>query len=43
MEAERAWKWTAELSDKIFASEEAAAGTQAFLSRRRPPWAPEGE
>ena len=40
LETEDAWKWTSELSDRLFASEEATAGTRAFLSRSRPPWAP---
>jgi methylglutaconyl-CoA hydratase len=35
-----AFAWTAELSAGLFASEEAREGMTAFLTRRRPSWAP---
>lgn len=41
METAEAFAWTSELSAKLFASEEAAAGMKAFLSRSQPPWAEE--
>lgn len=34
-----AFAWTADLSGKLFSSEEAQAGMTAFLSRTAPPWA----
>ncbi len=38
-----AFAWAGELSARLFASEEAAAGMKAFLKRERPPWAGEGD
>lgn len=40
MPREEAFAWTAELSAKLFASDEAAAGMKAFLSREPAPWVP---
>ncbi len=34
-----AFAWTAELSGRLFKSDEAAAGMRAFLKREKPPWA----
>lgn len=39
MEPKEAFAWTAELSQRLFESEEAAAGMKAFLKREKPPWA----
>jgi methylglutaconyl-CoA hydratase len=39
MEEKDAFAWAADLSARLFKSEEAAAGIQAFLSREKPPWA----
>jgi methylglutaconyl-CoA hydratase len=41
LEAQEAFAWTAELSERLFEGDEAAAGMKAFLTRERPPWAPE--
>ncbi len=39
MEQKEAFAWTAELSARLFKSEEAAAGMRAFLKKEKPPWA----
>jgi methylglutaconyl-CoA hydratase len=39
---EDAFAWTAELSARLFESDEAAAGMKAFLKREKPPWVGEG-
>jgi len=39
MEQEEAFAWTAELSQRLFKGDEAAAGMRAFLKREKPPWA----
>jgi len=39
MEQQQAFEWTAELSGRLFRSDEAAAGMKAFLKREKPPWA----
>ena len=39
MEPKEAFAWTADLSQRLFKSEEAAAGMKAFLKREKPPWA----
>ena len=39
MEQKEAFAWTADLSGRLFKSEEAAAGMKAFLNREKPPWA----
>lgn len=39
METKQAFAYTADLSARLFASEEAAAGMKAFLAREKPPWA----
>ncbi len=39
MEQKEAFAWTADLSARLFKSEEAAAGMKAFLKREKPPWA----
>lgn len=39
MEQKEAFAWTADLSQRLFKSEEAAAGMKAFLKREKPPWA----
>ena len=41
MEQREAIEWTTDLSQRLFKSEEAAAGMKAFLKREKPPWAPE--
>jgi methylglutaconyl-CoA hydratase len=41
MGQKEAFTWTAELSGRLFAGEEAAAGMKAFLKREKPPWAPD--
>ena len=41
MEAKEAFAWTADLSQRLFKGEEAAAGMKAFLEREKPPWAAE--
>ncbi|MCG8592021.1 MAG: enoyl-CoA hydratase-related protein [Proteobacteria bacterium] len=43
MERKEAFAWTSDLSAKLFASEEAAAGMKAFLKRDKPPWAADSE
>lgn len=43
MPADEAFAWTAELSARLFASEEAAAGMRAFRERTDPPWVPATE
>jgi len=40
MESKDAFAWTANLSERLFKSDEAAAGMQAFLAREKPPWVP---
>ncbi len=42
MAFDEAMAWTAEMSARLFAGEEAAAGMAAFLARRPPPWVPDG-
>jgi methylglutaconyl-CoA hydratase len=39
MEQKEAFAWTADLSQRLFKSGEAAAGMKAFLKREKPPWA----
>jgi methylglutaconyl-CoA hydratase len=39
MEQKEAFAWAADLSGRLFRSEEAAAGMKAFLKREKPPWA----
>jgi len=41
LEQKEAFAWTSELSQRLFRSEEAAAGMKAFLAREKPPWARE--
>ncbi len=41
MGQKEAFAWTADLSGRLFAGDEAAAGMQAFLKREKPPWAPD--
>ncbi len=41
MDQKDAFAWTADLSGRLFASDEAAAGMKAFLKREKPPWAPD--
>ena len=43
MPQDEAFAWTAEVSAGLFKSEEAAAGMKAFLSRGKPPWAPDAD
>ncbi len=43
MEAKEAFAWTADLSQRLFKGEEAAAGMKAFLEREKPPWAAESD
>ena len=38
-----AFAWAAELSARLFRSQEAAAGMKAFLKREKPPWAGKGD
>ena len=40
METAEAFAWTADLSQRLFKGDEAAAGMRAFLKREKPPWAP---
>jgi len=40
MPRDEAFRWTADMSGRLFASEEAAAGMGAFLKREPAPWAP---
>ena len=40
MESQDGLAWAADLSAKLFASEEAAEGMAAYLKKRRPSWAP---
>ena len=37
-----AFAWTTELSQSLFASDEAAEGMAAFREKRSPRWVPEG-
>ncbi len=39
MQQKEAFAWTADLSQRLFQGEEAAAGMKAFLKRQKPPWA----
>ncbi len=39
MEPKEAFAWAADLSQRLFKGEEAAAGMKAFLKREKPPWA----
>ncbi|UCE86945.1 MAG: enoyl-CoA hydratase/isomerase family protein [Deltaproteobacteria bacterium] len=43
MEPDEAFAWAADLSQRLFRSDEAAAGMKAFLKREKPPWAAGGE
>jgi methylglutaconyl-CoA hydratase len=43
MEQKEAFAWTADLSQRLFKGEEAAAGMKAFLKREKPPWAADPE
>lgn len=43
MDAKDALPWAAKLSGQLFAGEEAAEGMKAFLQKRKPSWAEEGE
>lgn len=43
METAEAFAWTADLSQRLFKGDEAAAGMRAFLKREKPPWAPDGD
>ena len=43
MEQKEAFAWCADLSQKLFKGEEAAAGMRAFLKREKPPWATDAE
>ena len=43
METAKAFAWTADLSQRLFKGDEAAAGMRAFLKREKPPWAPDGD
>ncbi len=43
MEQKEAFAYTADLSARLFKSEEAAAGMKAFLKREKPPWAVDPE
>jgi methylglutaconyl-CoA hydratase len=40
LDPKEAFSFTAELSERLFKGDEAAAGMKAFLGRERPPWAP---
>jgi methylglutaconyl-CoA hydratase len=40
MPVDEAFAWTAELSARLFRSDEAREGMTAYLEKRRPPWAP---
>jgi methylglutaconyl-CoA hydratase len=42
MPVDEAFAWTAELSARLFASDEARAGMHAYLEKRKPPWVSEG-
>ena len=39
MEPQEAFAWAADLSQRLFRGDEAAAGMKAFLKREKPPWA----
>ena len=39
MKQKEAFAWTADLSQRLFKGEEAAAGMEAFLKRKKAPWA----
>jgi len=41
MDQKEAFAWTADLSGRLFRSDEAVAGMKAFLKREKPPWAEE--
>lgn len=41
MDLDAAYEWTAEMSGRLFRSEEAAAGIAAFRNREKAPWVPE--
>lgn len=41
MDQKEAFAWTADLSQRLFKGEEAAAGMKAFLKRQKAPWAPD--
>ncbi|NNL66348.1 MAG: enoyl-CoA hydratase, partial [Myxococcales bacterium] len=41
MAQKEAFAWAAELSQRLFKGDEAAAGMRAFLKREKPPWAEE--
>ncbi len=43
MEQKEAFAWTADLSQRLFQGEEAAAGMKAFLKREKAPWAEDPE
>jgi methylglutaconyl-CoA hydratase len=43
METKDAFAWTSRLSAELFRSEEAAEGMAAFLKKRKPYWAGDGE
>jgi methylglutaconyl-CoA hydratase len=43
MEQKQAFAWTADLSGRLFKSDEAAAGMKAFLKREKPPWASDSD
>lgn len=43
LEQQEAFAWTADLSQRLFKGEEAAAGMKAFLTRQAPPWAADGD
>lgn len=43
MEQGEAFAWTAELSQRLFRGEEAAAGMKAFLKREKAPWATDSD
>ncbi|MDE0318888.1 MAG: enoyl-CoA hydratase-related protein [Acidimicrobiaceae bacterium] len=43
MPRDAAWEWTAELSQRLFQSEEAAEGIAAFRERRDASWVPQGK
>jgi len=42
MAQKEALAWTADLSDRIFKSDEAATGMKSFLDGKKPPWANKG-
>jgi methylglutaconyl-CoA hydratase len=43
MEQKEAFAWTADLSQRLFKGDEAAAGMKAFLKREKPPWATDSD